>query len=83
MKQCDGRDGRCDEKCNTRAKEQVHAGDSGSNDEGGADDEKSAQNDVGVCICNSVEDGVIRNDTVEAAEKCAHGHDDEEKGDGA
>ncbi len=66
----------------SRDAEGVEGGDDGAGDESEGDEEEAVDGDVGVGVVEAVEDGVVIEEELEAADVDHHGDDEEEEGEG-
>ena len=76
-----GRDGGGDEAA-ARDANRVDGRDDGAGDEGEGDEEEAVDGDVGVSVVEAVEDGVVVEEELVAADVDHAGDDEEEEGDG-
>ena len=74
-----GSDGGGDEAA-ARDADGVDGGEDGSGDEGERDEQQAGEGDVGVGVVDAVEDGVVVEEELEAAEVDVDGEDEEEEG---
>ena len=61
----------------------LRCGYAGAEDERGADDQHSTEDQMVIGVGYAAEYGVVGEDAIEAAEPCSHCHDDQEKREGS